>query len=80
MRRIRPHPKITIWDGGWWAVQWQRSDTLSLGFAFFWRRPLLDIYLSPITIAIGRQAACTDVSQRRRQGCRGFIFPETPVL
>jgi hypothetical protein len=75
----RPHEKVLIWWGRWWAVQIVTMLEISFGFAVHWRRPMLDIYLGPLTVAIGRIAAITDGHERLRSRCRGFFIGEAPA-
>lgn len=74
MRRKRLHSKIWLAWGRWWAIQIVFAFELALGIAFHWRRPMLDIYLGPVTIAFGRNAVLTNQHERLRGRCRGFVF------
>lgn len=56
---------------------------IALGVAFHWRRPMLDLYLGPLTVGIGHNACLTDQHERLRGRCRGFFigaYPEEAVL
>lgn len=70
----RTRRKVWLWWGRWWAVQYVAMLELSFGVAFHWRRPMLDLYLGPLTVAVGRTAVLTDQHDRLRGRCRGFII------
>ena len=74
----RLHRKVLLAWNSWAAAQVVFMLELSLGIAFHWRRPMLDIYLGPLTIAIGRTAVLTDMHERLRGRCRGFILDGSP--
>lgn len=74
----RVHRKVLLVWGKWWAVQVVSMLEISLGVAFHWRRPMLDLYLGPLTIGVGRNAALTDQHDRLRGRCRGFFIGEYP--
>lgn len=78
MRSVRPHRKVILVWGRWYAVQLVTMCELSLGVALHWRRPMLDVYLGPLTVAIGRSAVLTEQHDRLRGRCRGFIIAGTP--
>jgi hypothetical protein len=76
---MRLHKKIHLWWGTWWAVQLVLvADEMSAGVRINIRRPLLDVYLGPLTIAIGRHAVYTDPRTRTWDSCRGMLFPDDP--
>lgn len=76
---MRLHKKVYLWWGAWWAVQWVPvADEISLGWRLNRRRPLLDVYLGPLTIAVGRHAVYTDPRTRTWDSCRGMLFPDDP--
>jgi hypothetical protein len=75
---MRLHRKVFLWWGPWWAVQFVKGFEISLGVAFHWKRPMLDIYLGPLTIAIGRNAVLTNMHERLSGRCRGFIIQGSP--
>lgn len=75
---MKMHKKVFLWWGKWWAIQWVNMLEISLGVAFHWRRPMLDIYLGPLTIALGRNAVLTEQHDRLRGRCRGFIIAGSP--
>lgn len=35
---------------------------------------MIDLYLGPLTVAVGRLAAVTDAHDRLRSRCRGFLI------
>jgi hypothetical protein len=76
MQRLDLHRKVTVWYGEWWAVQLVRMLEISLGFRVEPRRRFVDIYLGPITIAIGHHAVLTDPRLKGFDSCRGFLFAD----
>jgi hypothetical protein len=75
----RIHRKVWLWWGRWWAVQLVRQwDEWSLGVRLNLRRPMLDCYAGPLTIAFGRHAVYTDPRTRTWESCRGMLFPDDP--
>ena len=77
MNSRRMHRKVWLYWGRWWAVQWMGLwDEASLGIRLNWRRPLLDLYGGPLTIAFGRHAVYTDPRTRHWDSCRGMLFPD----
>lgn len=80
MRHIRPHWKVLLWWGPWWAIQIMLMPEIAIGMRIEWRRPLLDIYLGPITLAFGNDPIRTDAWQGQRNCCRGFIVSGTPEM
>ncbi len=76
---MRLHRKVWLWWGRWWAVQFTRmADEASLGVRVNFRRPLLDLYFGPLTVAFGRHAVYTDPRTRHWDSCRGMLFPDDP--
>lgn len=68
----------------WWrcvALQFVTTEWLSLGIHVdvgeVWR---LNLFLGPLTIAIGQDPVSTHPDQAKRQSCRGFLIAERPVL
>lgn len=83
MRFFRPHWKVFLvwWTGlgGYgWAVQLVLMPELALGIRFEYARPLLDLYVGPLTIAIGKHPVQTHASGKWRNICRGFIVDDQP--
>lgn len=78
MRHKRIHCKVFLAWNRWLAVQFVSRLELALGVAFHWDRPMLDLYLGPLTIAIGRNAVLTNQHERLRGRCRGFIIQGSP--
>ena len=66
--------------GRWWAVQVVVGEIGGFGFRPVLTRPSLDLYLGPLTIALGRSPHMTDPAQRERWSCRGFFIADHPVL
>jgi hypothetical protein len=76
MRTLRAFPRVWILWGHWWALQFAPGPYISLGFHLDPRRPLLDLHLAWVTIAIGPEAHITGQQDRHRQSCRGFLFSD----
>ena len=77
---MRLHRKVWLWWGRWWAVQLTlMADEWSAGVRLNVPRPMLDIYLGPLTIAFGRHAVYTDPRTREWDSCRGLLFEGDPV-
>lgn len=64
----------------WFAIQVQMPITLALGLRLELRRPMIDLYIGPVTIAIGRHPCLTDERVRRADSCRGFAFKDQEIL
>lgn len=77
MRYYRMHSKIRIWWGRYWAIQYVANEWLSLGIHINQNRPLIDLFIGPITIAIGNHPIYTDPMYKHRHSCRGFIIGTT---
>jgi len=78
---MRLHRKVWLWWGHWWAVQYlDTRDEVSLGVRFNWRRPLFDLYLGPLTVAIGRCPELTARDEAQSHSCRGFIITDRAAL
>jgi hypothetical protein len=83
VRAYRLHAKVRLWWGRWWAVQFVTVDWLSLGVHVEPRRPLVDLFLGPLTVALGRHPALTDPRLAHRHASRGFFiggYPQDAVL
>jgi hypothetical protein len=80
MRYLRSHRKVFLWWSSWWAAQLVLMPELSLGIRLEPRRPMLDLYLGPLTLAIGRHPVLTDERTRHMDSCRGFLFADEPRL
>lgn len=70
----RLHKKVWLAWGRWWAIQgvWIWSE-VSLGLRVEWRRPLLDLFLGPLTIAVGNHPVLTDPRMNQYYSGRGFV-------
>jgi hypothetical protein len=75
---MRIHRKVWLWWGKHWAVQLTllHDGEISHGWRLNYRRPLFDLYLGPLTIALGRHAVYTDPRTRNWDSCRGMLFPD----
>ena len=80
MKRKRLHSKIWLAWGRWWAFQIQMPVTFALGIRLELRRPMMDLYVGPATLALGRHPLLTDERVRHADSCRGFVFREEEVL
>lgn len=77
---MRLHRKIWLWWGRWWAVQFYWHASLSLGAHVDFTQPYLDLHVLWATLSIGNNPVMTNLKDRHRGACRGFLFPDTPVL
>lgn len=68
-----------VW-GRWWAVQVYWYPCASLGIHLDLGRPLVDLHLLIVTVALGTAAHITAQRDRHRHTCRGFLFADDPVL
>lgn len=76
------HSKIWLAWGRWWAIQFA-PEFLQLGFHAELRRPLLDLFIGPVTLAVGNHPALTDERTAQRHSCRGFFigkYPDEAIL
>lgn len=80
MKHLRLHRKVFLWWGRFWAVQLIAMPEFALGLRVQPRRPLLDLYLGPLTIALGRDPVRTDQAARQADSCRGFLVQGEEVL
>lgn len=72
MRRYRPFRGVWIAWGRWWAVQFTAGAYFSLGVHIDPRRPILDLHLGWLIVALGRSAHITELQDRHRHTSRGF--------
>jgi hypothetical protein len=76
-----PFNRTRLWYGRGWAVQVDTSyPQVSFGLSLDLRRPMLDLHLGCITVALGVCAHMTNARDRERMGARGFMFTDTPYL
>lgn len=69
------HQKVWLVWGRWWAVQvvlW--LPEFSLGFHVEPKRPLLDIYLPWVTIALGDHPVWSDARYKHLHRGRGMLY------
>ena len=78
MRFLRLHRKVFLAWNSWIAIQIVFRVEISLGIAVHWDRPMIDFYLGPLTIAIGKNSVLTGQHERLRGRCRGFIIQGSP--
>lgn len=76
MRLHKPFPRVYLAWGKWWAAQLYLYPCVSFGVHLDPRRPLLDLHLGLVTIALGPAAHITGQEQRHIQSCRGFLFSD----
>jgi hypothetical protein len=69
----RLHKRVWLAWGPWWAVQAVWMWEFSLGVRVEPRRPLLDLFLGPLTVAFGRHPVLTDPRMNQYHGGRGFV-------
>lgn len=74
MRYERLHRKVFLWWTDYFAVQFVAVPEFSIGIHLEPARPLLDIFIGPLTIAFGKHPALTDPRTRERHSCRGFLI------
>jgi hypothetical protein len=60
-------------------VQLYRARYISLGFHLDFVRPVLDLHIGWLIVALGRHPEFTPATERARLSCRGFLIEE-PVL
>lgn len=78
---MRVHRKVWLWWGKYWAVQLMKVfDEFSLGIRINFRQPVVDLYIGPLTIAVGWMPSMTHPLFAGCQSCRGFIITDRPVL
>lgn len=76
---MRVHRKVWLWWGKWWALQFANQwEEFPVGLRPHWRRPMLDIYFGPLTLALGRHAVYTDPRTREWDSCRGMLMGDDP--
>jgi len=80
MSRLRRYRDVWLWWGKGWAVQFWPGPYLSLGLHVHAGRPLLDLHLGWLIIALGPDAHITSQADRHRHSCRGFLFSDSPHL
>lgn len=80
MRFHRPFRRVWICWGRGWAVQFWPEPYFSLGFHVDPRRPILDLHFGWLIVAVGRSAHITELRDRHRHTCRGFLFADDPNL
>lgn len=79
MNYKREHSKVFIWWGGWWAIQLITMWEFSFGIRIEPRRPLVDLFLGPVTIGLGKHPVLTDPIENTRHGGRGFFNGQVPA-
>jgi hypothetical protein len=67
------HKKVWIAWNSWLAIQYVGQLELSFGFRIEPYRPLLDLFIGPVTIAIGYHPVLTDPRMNQYHGGRGFV-------
>lgn len=83
------HDTWVAWGRGW-AIQFNPGMHISVGVHFDMKRmlgdnptekrPLLDLHLGWVTVALGPDAHITGQDERQRHSCRGFMFADNPHL
>ncbi len=77
MRFYRPHSKVWLAWTDHLAVQFVKMPELALGVRYVWERGYLDLYLGPLTIAIGRHPVLTDPRTAQWDSCRGLLLVDS---
>lgn len=75
---MRLHRKVWLWSGRWWAIQLYVNRYVSLGIHVDFHRPLVDLHLGWVIVALGYRPEITTAAEAQRQSCRGFLI--RPVL
>jgi hypothetical protein len=78
MEKCRVHKKVWVWWGDWWAIQFVNKVEYSFGVRIEPKRPLLDLFVGPVTIAFGRHPVLTHPVENTRHSGRGFFNGEYP--
>lgn len=80
MRQRRLFRRVWLAWGKRWAVQFWPEPYFSLGFHVDPRRPILDIHVGWVIVALGARPVITCDRDRHRHSCRGFMFADDPIL
>lgn len=80
MRWFHPFRRVWVAWGKGWAAQLYLYPCFSLGIHIDFGRPLVDLHLGVLTLAVGPDAHITGQQDRHRHTCRGFLFADDPVL
>jgi hypothetical protein len=80
VNRLRPFRRTYLAWGRWWAVQFVAGEIGGFGVRPVLTRPMLDLYLGPLTISLGRHPIMTEPDQRERFSCRGFLVADRAVF
>lgn len=67
------HKKVWIAWNNWLAIQYVGQFEFSLGLRIEPKRPLLDVFLGPVTLSIGYHPVLTDPRMNQYHSGRGFI-------
>lgn len=74
MRVYRPHSKVWLAWNDHVAFQFVRMPEVALGIRWVHERGYLDLYLGPLTIAVGHHPILTDPRTAQLDHCRGFLI------
>ena len=77
----RQHRKVWLWWNAWLALQFVSNEWFSFGVHMEPSRPLLDLFLGPLTVSVGHHPILTDERWKHRHSGRGFLYhgEEPPV-
>lgn len=78
---LRLHRKVLLVWCSWCAVQLVlMPEEVSIGAHIEPLRPLVDLFIGPLTIALGRHPVLTDPRTAQRHTCRGFLLWDERVF
>jgi len=77
---LRVHKKVWLLYNSWFAMQYQGGRYFSLGIHLDWDKFYIDFHFWKFIISIGNNPVLTPERDRHRGSCRGFLFPDDPIL
>lgn len=69
----RRHRRVFMLWNDWVGIQLVLLPEISFGIRVEPRRPLVDLFLGPLTLAFGRHPILSDPRMAQRHAARGFI-------
>lgn len=76
----RQHRKVFLVWNRWCAAQLVLLPELSFGVRVEPRRPLVDLFLGPLTLAFGNHPVLTDPRTKHQHSGRGFVYWDERVF